>query len=268
MSGALYRAMLKGNARTIASYTAGMVFYLWLFIWVYPSIQGSQSLNALLSKMPSGLRRVLGYTVGMTHLSSFLGGEFYSLLYLLIMAIYAILTAGKLVAHLIDNGSMAYLLATPVSRVRVAATQAAVLMTGILVIGAVTTVGALVGAHWFVHHAGLNAGYFVEMNVVGVLLFAVVAGYSFAFSCVARDERSALAFSAIVTMAFYALHTVSDLSRHFHWMGRLSLFSAFNSQQLIRGQGHFAEVAPILVLAAVALFIIAIAGFRRRPLAL
>lgn len=151
---------------------------------------------------------------------------------------------------------------------RVAATQAAVLVTGILVIGTVTTAGAMLGAQWFLHHAGLNAGYFIEMNVVGVLLFSVVAGYSFAFSCLASDERSALALSTILTMVFYALHTVSDLSRRFHWMSRLSLFTAFNSQHLIHGQGHFGMVATGLALAAVGLFIIAVMGFRRRPLAL
>lgn len=110
--------------------------------------------------------KVLGYTVGVTHASDFLGGEFYSLLYLVIMSIYAIFVATKLITHLVDNGSMAYLLGTPVSRAKVAATQAAVLFSGVLIIGLFSTVGALLGVHWFVHNSGMDAGYFVQLTLL------------------------------------------------------------------------------------------------------
>lgn len=113
MNRALFVAILRINARTIAGYLISVIFYLWLLIWVYPSFAGSQSFNALLQKMPRGLMKALGYSVGTTHLGGFLAGEFYSLLYLVIMGMYAITTATKLIARPIDNGSMAYLLVTP-----------------------------------------------------------------------------------------------------------------------------------------------------------
>ena len=51
---------------------------------------------------------------------------------------------------------MAYLLATPVSRVQIAITQAAVLILGLLIIVSVTYVAGLVGAEWFLQDNNLN----------------------------------------------------------------------------------------------------------------
>ncbi len=268
MDGALYTRMVKMQARSISGYSLGMVFYLWLFIWVFPSFSGSQSLNNLLRQMPAGLMKVLGYTAGITHLSNFLSGEFYSLLYLVIMAIYAIFGATGLVARLVDSRAMAYLLATPVSRVRVAATQAGVLLTGVATIGCATTVGALLGAHWFLRQGGLDAGRFIEVNIVGALLFSVVAGYCFLFSCLAPDERRALSLSAILTVGFYGLHVIGDMSHRFAWMNHLSLFAAFDPQKLVQGHGHFAASAIALALVAAILFAMGIAAFSKRQLAL
>lgn len=268
MNGVLYIHVLKANAKTIASYVFGMLFYLWLFIWVFPSFAGSQALNTLLRQMPQGLMKVLGYSVGVTHIGDFLGGEFYSLLYLIIMGIYVIFVATKLIAHMVDNGSMAYLLATPVSRTKVAITQAAVLVSGVLIIGLVSTVGALLGVHWFVQHSGMNEMCFVQMNIVGALLFCVVSGYCFLFSCLVRDERSALGLSALLTILFYGLHTIGDLSTKLNWMNYLSLFTVFDPQNLIHGHGHFVADSVSLAIATVVLFGVAIIGFRRRQLPL
>jgi len=268
MNQALFTAMVKEEAHSLASYAFGMILYLWLFIWVFPSFSGSQSLNQLFQKMPAGLMRVLGYTAGVTHLSTFLGGEFYSLLYLVIMAIYVLFGATKLVAHLVDNGSMAYLLSTPVSRARVATTQAVVLVSGVWMIALCSMVGGLLGAHWFAHHAGINTGFFVQMNLVGALVFSVVAGYAFGFSCLARYERSALGLSALLTILFYVVHTIGDLTPRFAWINHLSLFTAFNPQNLIQGHGHLAIDTIGLAAATVIVFGIGIIGFVRRQLPL
>lgn len=268
MYGVLYLTELKANVKTISSYAFGMLFYLWLFIWIYPSFAGSQALNNLLRQMPQGLMKVLGYTVGITHIGDFLGGEFYSLLYLIIMSIYTIFVATKLVAHLVDNGSMAYLLASPVSRTKVAITQAVVLISGVLVIGLVSTLGALLGVHLFVHHPGMNNMYLVQMNIVGVLLFCVVAGYCFLFSCLVRDERTALGLSALLTILFYGVHTVGDLSTKFAWLNHLTLFNVFDPQELIHGQGHFIVDSVWLLVATIVLFGVAIVVFRKRQLPL
>jgi len=268
VSAALFASTFRQSLRTVSNYAFGMVLYLWVFIWIYPSFAGSAALNTMLKSLPAGLLKVLGYSLGVTRLSGFLAGEFYSLLYLFILAIYAIFTGTKLMAHLVDNGFMGYLLATPVSRRGVACTQALVLLSGVFTIAAATTVGGLLGAHWFTSHDHIAAWPFVEMNLVGMLVFTVVAAYSFLFSAVAPDERSAMGLSTMLTLVFYGLHVVGDLSPRLTWAAHLSLFTVFNSQALVAGHGPVLTDALALSAATIALMALAVFGFQRRQLSL
>lgn len=268
MSAALFASSFRQGLRGLANYALGMVIYLWFFIWIYPSFAGSKALTTILQQMPAGLLRVFGYSLGVTQLSGFLAGEFYSLLYLLILAVYAIFTGTRLMAHLIDTRVMGYLLATPVSRRRVACTQALVLLTGVLAIGAVTTAGGLLGAAWLAPHAKIAFWPFVRLNLVGTLVFEVVAAYSFLFSALAPDERVAMSLSAFVTLVLYGLHVVADLGSRAAWAAHLSLFTVFNAPQLIAGHGPV--LADVIGLAAASILLVAAAvlGFERRQLIL
>nr|NNM91225.1 ABC transporter permease subunit [Bacilli bacterium] len=268
MNFALYSSEMKGNARTIASYAVGMLMYMALFIWIYPSFAGSQSLNQLLQQMPQGLLQVVGYTAGVHHIGDFLSGEFYSLLYLIIMGIYAIFAATKLVAHLVDTGALSYVLAMPVSRVKIAITQAGVLLSGVLIIAFVTTAGGLLFVAWWVPHAGMSSWYFVQMNILGTLLFTLISGYCFLFSCWLRDERSALGLSALLTLLFYGLRVIGDLTSKFSFVTRWSVFSLFDPQKLMHGQGNFIGNSLFLAVGTLLLYSVAIVIFRRRQFSL
>ncbi|GMA51151.1 ABC transporter permease [Alicyclobacillus contaminans] len=268
MSSALYRSMFKWQMKAMLSYGCGIMLYQWLFIWTYPSIAKSSALNALLKTMPAGFLKVIGYEAGVSQVGDYLAGEFYGLIYVIIMAIYAVMTATQLMARLQDSGFLAYLLATPVSRVRIAVSQLAVLVSGIVGIGLLCTVSGLLGVHWFISDSPLNTAKFVEMNAIGVLLFLLVGAYSFFFSCTARDERTALSASALLTVVFYALHTAGSLSDTVGWLRNVSIFTAFDPQALMHGTANVPSLALGLGVAAVGIFAAAVAGFRRKEMAL
>lgn len=271
MNCSLFRSMLKMHGKTMLTYGLGMAAYMLLVIGVYPSIAHSAALNTVLKSLPQGMMRLFGSPSGYSQVGNYLAGEFYVLLYVIILAIYTVSVSTKLMAHLIDNGSMAYLLATPISRTKIAVTQAIQLIVGIIVIGFCATASALLGVQWFVRgHGldGLDVSHFIEMNIVGVLLFLVIGSYSYLFSCMARDERTALSLSASLTVVFYALNTMGTLSDQVGWMKYLSVFAAFNAQTLINGQDNFAALSVSLAVAALVLFGLAVVGFRRRQLSL
>lgn len=72
----------------------------------------------------------------------------------------------------------------------------------------------------------------------------------------------------LLTILFYVLHMLDDLSNRVAWMNHLSLFNIFNPQNLIHGHGHFAADCISLAAATVHLVGAAIIGFRKRQLAL
>ena len=102
MSGALYWSVLRASAKALISYAVSLVLYLWLIIGIFPTVAHSQALRTVLKGLPAGMLKALGYQVGATHLAGFLAGEFYGLIYLVILGIYALFTATRLMAHWVE----------------------------------------------------------------------------------------------------------------------------------------------------------------------
>lgn len=268
MNGSLFTTMMKINLKSVFSYAIGSALYLLLMIWVYPSFAGSAGLNEMIKSMPVQLTRVLGIEGGFSGLVGFMSSEFYGLIFILILMIYSVVTAVQLAAHLVDRGSMAYLLATPVSRIRIAVTQGAVLLSGLLMISVVATISGLLEAHWMIHSNDFNTARFIEVNLIGFLLYVVVSGYSFVFSCAFNDEKHAQAAAGGLSVLFYVLSMASKMSPKLDWMKFLTPYSLFQPAVISKGTFNVLPAAIELGAAGIVLFILAVAIFRRRDLPL
>lgn len=269
MNLALYRSMMKTHARTLFGYASGIVLYQWLVIWIFPTIAGNEGLNEMLATLPEGMKKAFGMEGGMDQLTDFLANKFYGLLFVLILTIYSVMSAIQLVARLIDRGSMSYLLATPVSRKRVAVTQAMVLITGLLTIALASTVGGIVGVEWFVpEEFTFETAAFVQINLMGMLLFLVIGGYSFLFSCLINDEKRALAAAAGLTLLFYAADLVGKLSSDLDWLHNVTVFTLYRPTEIAQGTVEILPTAIGLAIAAVLLFAGSVTVFQKRDLPL
>lgn len=269
MNGSLFKAMLKINGKGIFSYAFGAAFYMLLIIWIYPSIAKSDALDQLLKEMPANYLNAFGFEGGMLDdLSGFLAGEYYGLLYLIILLIFSVVTATQLIARLIDRGSMAYLLATSTSRTKIAITQSSILIIGLLVITLFSILPVLIGANWIIEDADINISRFIKMNIVGFLLFFVIGGYSFLFSCIFNDEKRALAVSGGLSIIFFAINLVSKMSSDFEWLKNLTIFSAFQPSEIAKGTVDILPVSLALGGVGIILYAIAIFVFQKRDLPL
>ncbi|MED1203851.1 ABC transporter permease subunit [Heyndrickxia acidicola] len=269
MSSALLIAMLKTTGKNIFSYAFGAAFYVILIIWIYPSVAHSDALNQVLKQMPSNYLSAFGLQGGMAgNLSGFLAGEYYGLLFIIILMIYSVMTSSQLIARFIDRGSMAYLLSTPNSRVKVAGTQAILLVFGLLMIVLFTTIAGLAGAAWMIKGGNLSVSRFVTINLMGFLLFFVITGYSFLFSCLFNDEKRALTLSGLLTIIFFALDLAAKLSDRLSWIKSLTIFTCFHPSDIARGGVNIWPSAIGLAIAGVLLYSIALYIFKKRDLPL
>jgi ABC-2 type transport system permease protein len=268
MNGKLYGAMFKANARTISSFAVGSALYLWLMIWVYPSFSKAHGINELIKSMPEGMLRAFGFSRGIQDLAGFMSGEFYGLLFLIILSIYSVMITTKLIARLVDRGSMAFLLSSPTSRVQIALTQATVVISGLVMITLVTILGGFTGTAWLVDGVKLDTANFIHLNVMGFLLFFVISGYSFMFSCLFDDEKRALSTSATVTLLFYVLDLVGKMSDKLDFLRNFSIFSLFKAQDIAYGSEHLLWKGIGLAVSGVILFMLGIIIFRKRDLSI
>lgn len=269
MNGTLFKQMMRMNLRGFLNYGFGSAFYILLMFWLYPGIAtNAGAIDSIVASMPEGVGRAFGLN-GFGTADAFISGEFYGLILVLILSIVSVQLATKLMARLVDQGSMAYLLSTPTTRGRIAFTQAAVLTVGLLLILGITTLAGFAGNAWFLgeEHA-LHAGKFVELNVAAFLLFFAVGGLSFLISSVAADEKRALGTAGAITFGFYSLDLLGKLSERIEWVRGASLFALYRPAGIINGTADL--LVPFLAMAAVGLvsFGLAIVLFRRRDLSL
>ncbi|TKD69359.1 ABC transporter permease subunit [Pseudalkalibacillus hwajinpoensis] len=268
MNMTLYFKMLKVHAKSISSYAIGSALYLLLIIGIYPSVADAPGLNELMDSMPDSFLAAFGMEGGFQHVSDFIAGEYYGLLYIVILSIFSLMTSSQLMARLIDRGSMAYILATPNSRKKVAFTQSLVLITGLLIIALTTMLAGVIGTELLIDNKPFEAMTFIKVNLVGLLLFYAISAYSFLFSSLLNDERQALGISGLITIVFYGMDLIGKMSDKLDWLVNLSLFATFRPVEIARGSVEIWPSVTFLFILGTALYALGIILFSKRDLPL
>jgi ABC-2 type transport system permease protein len=218
--------------------------------------------------MPEGVSRAFSLN-GFGTAEAFISGEYYGLILVLILSILSVQLSTQLMAKLVDQGSMAYLLSTRTTRGQVAFTQAFVLTTGLFLIIAITTIAGFVGNAWFLgEQYGLDKSKFMLMNTSAFLLFFAVSGISFLVSSLANDEKRALGISGIIVFGFFSLDLIGRFSDKTEWLRHLSIFSLYKPGDIINGDAGMTMPFTVLALIGIVTFGLAVVLFRKRDLPL
>ncbi|MCY9398420.1 ABC transporter permease [Bacillus haynesii] len=270
MNLSLYKQMLRTNMKGIMSYAVGSAFYILLILGIYPSIAGNaEDIEKMIKSMPEGFLNAFGFENGLGNLEDFMSGEYYGLIFIVILSIFSVMLSTKLLAKLVDQGSMAYILSAPTTRGKVAFTQAAVLTTGLLIIMAMTTAAGLAGYHLMLDgDYDFNVSRFLVLNLIGFLLFFAVGGISFLFSAISNDEKRALGLSGGITFLFFSFDLLGKLSEKTEWLRSLSVFSLFRPGDIVNGSADIAQVSLVLAAVGFAAFALSILIFKKRDLPL
>ncbi|MEC1591120.1 ABC transporter permease subunit [Bacillus sonorensis] len=270
MNHSLYKQMMKTNLKGIMSYAAGSAFYILLILGIYPSIaKNTGDFESMIKSMPEGFLNAFGFENGLGSLEDFMSGEYYGLIFIIILSIFSVMLSTKLLAKLVDQGAMAYILSTPTTRVKVAFTQAAVLTTGLFIIMAVTTIAGLAGYIWMIgDEYDFDVSRFLLLNLLGFLLFFAISGISFLISAASNDEKKALGLSGMIAFLFFSLDLIGKLSDKTERLRNFSIFSLFRPGEIVGGNADVLQTALMLAAIGLAAFAAGIAAFKQRDLPL
>ncbi|WP_127586496.1 ABC transporter permease subunit [Paenibacillus koleovorans] len=269
MNMTLYKQMMKVNLKGFLNYGIGSAFYILLIFWLYPAIADNASaIDEIVQSMPEGVGRAFGLN-GFGTAEAFISGEYYGLILVLILSIVCVQLSTQLMAKLVDQGSMAYLLSAPTTRRKVAFTQASVLISGLLLIMTITTIAGFAGKAWFLGgEFAFHPSRFLLMNVAAFLLFFAVGGITFLVSSLSNDEKKAMSISGMITFGFFSLDLLGKLSEKIGWMRHVSLFSLYRPGEIINGDADMVATSLLLALIGGVSFALAVILFRRRDLPL
>lgn len=246
-SKSLLKATIKQNYIVFLIIIAVLMMYLPIIIGMYnPETQAS--LNDMLKMMPKELISAMGFNSSNNSLLGFIGGYFYGFLILLLPMIYTIIVCNRSIASHVDKGSMAYLLATPNTRKKIAKTQAFFILVSItLILAIVTLVGIAISELQF--SGELDIPRFLLLNLGALLLYYALTGIGFLASCLFNDTKNSLAIGAGLPVAFLVIQMISDVGDATSFLKYFTLYTLFDPNQIIQNSDF---ILPFLVLAAIA----------------
>ncbi len=263
MSWPLFKSNIKTNRTIWIIITLIFIFYFSTIGSVYDP-QGSQELDDMMKIMPKELVDAFGFnTIGNT-LLTMLASFMYGILLFLFPLIISIVVNHRLLARHIDRGSMAYLLATPNSRKKVAFTQALFSLTSITAFFVLITIfGILICEGMF--PGELEIGKFIFLNFYALLMYFAIGGIGFFASCIATESKHSLGLGIGIPVGFLVLQMMGNSIKS-SWIGNLSMYALFDPNKLVEGDSFIYIGMIAFILIAATLYTVGIAIFNKRDL--
>lgn len=261
----LLKSVIRQNLLVFIIIIGVLMMYLPIIVGMYDPVT-QESLNDMLKMMPEGLIAAMGFSGANSTLLGFMSTYFYGFLILMLPMIYSVIACNRSIASHVDKGSMAYLLSTPNTRQKIARTQAFFILVSItLMIGIVTLAGVVFSAIQFPRE--LDTACFLLLNLGTLLLYYALTGIGFFASCLFNDTKNSLGIGGGLPVAFLLFQMISDVGEATSFFKYFSLFTLFDPEKIITGEG-FALSFIVLGAIAVVMYRSAFYVFRKRDLPL
>lgn len=258
----LFKREMKANSKLLIIFIYILTIYILSMVFLYDP-QKSNLMDEMSKTMPE-LMKAFGMVSGTSTLVGYLAAYLYGLIILMFPVIFIIILANKLVAGYVDRGSMAYLLATPNKRVRLAFTQAVCLWVNMAILIAYATAAIIVFSA-LMHPGRLDIGKLIMMNIVLYILHLAISGICFFASCISNDTKRSFTIGAGIPIIFYLLQMIANMGGKLENLKYFTLLTLFNANDIIAGKS---VAVPVLILsaAAVVLYSSSIFIFSKRDL--
>lgn len=233
MSIALFKATLKKNWVLLLIFFGVLVMYATVMISMF-NPDDTAELLSIATVLPVEFMNALGLSDIFTSLTSYLASWFYGFLMIAMPLVYSIILGNRLVAKSVDSGSMACLLSTPNSRVKITATKGIYAIVSIILLQ-LLLFGAIVVGTKMMLPGELEVGAFFKLNVTSMLVNMAVMSIVFFFSCLFNDSRYSMGLGAGVPIIFLLLNMLGGISSDTEILKKISIFGWYDPVELVNG---------------------------------
>ena len=261
----LLKREIKSNYKLFIIFAAVLTMYISVIIPMFDPEIG-EALAEFEKAMPE-MMAAFGMTNSGTTLIEFINTYLFGFLFIVFPMIFEIIIANKLIAKYVDSGSMAYLLATPNKRRKIAITQGLFLILSIgTLILFITLVGIISSEVYF--PGELDIKKYILLNIGLYCLHIAISGLGFFSSCISNDTKLSYSLSAGIPIGFFIIQLLANMGGKLENFKYFTIFSLFNTDKLIKGETTGIWMFIILLLIGVILYTIGILRFDKRDLPL
>ncbi len=263
INGALFRRELKISVKLLLIFSAIITLYVTCIIWMYEP-ETVEMLDSFTQAMPE-IMAAVGMTPGAANLLGFMISYLYGFILLVFPMVFCILRGNGLVARYIDQGSMVYLVASPVKRRTIAATQMLVLLSGIFLLIVYTTVLEAVAAQ-ILFPGELKLTELLLLNAGLLSLHFLIGGICFCASCIFSESRNSALVGGGIAVLMYLFQMIANVGSSAEGLKYLSIFTLFDPNGLAAGESSALIKMVTLLAGSIVLYPIGIAAFCRKDL--
>lgn len=223
-----------------------------------------ESLETMREAMPE-LFAAFGMADQGSTLLEFLVSYLYGFLLVVFPFALAAMLTDRLMVRRIEQGSISYLLAQPVGRARLAASQLLVMMACLIALMAVMGAVEYVCAE-ALFPGELAAADFLAINVSTLCLWSFLAGICWLSACALPGIAAARWAGAGICIAFVLAEMASGVGEGLAWLGDFTPLALFDPLGVVSGEAGALAGSTILALAGIVLASVGTAVFCRRDL--
>ncbi len=232
---AIWRQAWGDQKLLLAAMAALWLVFPWLYLWLWAQVP-TENFQLILNLIPKGWQKLSGVPIAdVATPAGRVALAFVDPIVVLGATVWGVTRGSDIVAGPLERGTLEMVLASPVRRGTVYATNAAATITGGAVLCSVLLVGTWTAVAFGPWSGKLDPMQFAPavFNVFG--LMTCMAGLAAFFSATGNHRSRVIG----IMCAFYVLSLLAKLvgrmSDGFAAAGWLSIFNAFEPQQLVSG---------------------------------
>lgn len=263
MNFTLLKHEMLATVKLFSIILAVLMLYIISIVYMY-NPEMSNTLKQLTETMPEMMAAFGMSNIG-DSLIEFLSTYLYGFLLLILPLVFMIMLANKLIMGYIDNGSMAYLIATPNTRFKIVFTQAFFLVASIFILLSTTTLATIIFSEiLFPNELDITA--FLTLNIGLFFLHFAISGYCFLVSCSSKDLRTSYAYSTGVPILFYLIEALGNMGGSLEKLQYFTIYSLFDPEKLMTQDSSSIWMLGALFLIGMLCYMLAIRVFVKRDL--
>lgn len=261
----LFKMTLKKNWRLLLIFIVILAIYCITIISIFDPNDMAE-FEAMMNMFPESLMSAMGFSGAATELTSYMASWLYGLLMIAFPMIYSIILGNRLVAKLVDNGSFAYLLSTPNSRVKIIMTQGIYALFSVAVLGlSMFGLGAVISHIMF--PGLLEVGAFFSLNLTTTLVNMLTLMISFFFSCVFNETKYSLGFGGGIPLVFLLMNMLSGASKKLKIIKSFTIYGFYDPVEVAQG-GDVVGINLFYIGATIILLLLGVTIFKKKRLPL
>ncbi len=251
MSKGLFIETLRDNLKTTLIWSISLILIVLMYTIIYPSISNNNQINDVFKSLPPALQALEGSVNEITTPNGYIGSEYLSLTFPIMLGILAILMGSSFINKEEESGTIELILARPITRQQIYYQKFFGLIIAITVVG----LSGWVGMYLSQGLIDINLVKFFWATLSGTLLSLVVASLAYAITGITNKKSIATGIATFVLLVSYLLDTLVKISSKLDTADKFSLFHYYDADNILKNGPHLSAYLIPLALIIVILLI-------------